>query len=85
MAARWGGTRYARRRGRALHPLPPRQEGLRPKRIYSDLSLDLLRGETITVMGASGSGKSVMLKMLIGLLTPDAGEILFDGEGRRPR
>jgi len=49
------------------------------KVIYSDLSLDLLRGETITVMGASGSGKSVMLKMLIGLLKPDSGEIVFDG------
>jgi phospholipid/cholesterol/gamma-HCH transport system ATP-binding protein len=50
-----------------------------PKVIYSGLTLDLRRGETITVMGASGSGKSVMLKMLIGLLRPDAGEILFDG------
>jgi phospholipid/cholesterol/gamma-HCH transport system ATP-binding protein len=50
------------------------------KRIYSDLTLDLVRGETITVMGASGSGKSVMLKMLIGLLKPDAGEILVDGK-----
>jgi phospholipid/cholesterol/gamma-HCH transport system ATP-binding protein len=49
------------------------------KTIYSSLTLDLVRGETITVMGASGSGKSVMLKMLIGLLTPDEGEILFDG------
>jgi phospholipid/cholesterol/gamma-HCH transport system ATP-binding protein len=50
-----------------------------PKVIFSGLTLDLLRGETITVMGASGSGKSVMLKMLIGLLKPDAGEILFCG------
>jgi phospholipid/cholesterol/gamma-HCH transport system ATP-binding protein len=51
-----------------------------PKVIYTDLTLDLMRGETITIMGASGSGKSVMLKMLIGLLRPDAGEILFDGK-----
>ncbi len=51
-----------------------------PKRIYSGLTLDIMRGETITVMGASGSGKSVMLKMLIGLLKPDAGEILFEGK-----
>jgi phospholipid/cholesterol/gamma-HCH transport system ATP-binding protein len=49
------------------------------KVIYANLTLDLLRGETITVMGASGSGKSVMLKMLIGLLQPDEGEILFGG------
>jgi phospholipid/cholesterol/gamma-HCH transport system ATP-binding protein len=55
------------------------QKSFGPKVIYSNLTLDLLRGETITVMGASGSGKSVMLKMLIGLLQPDGGEILFDG------
>jgi phospholipid/cholesterol/gamma-HCH transport system ATP-binding protein len=51
-----------------------------PKVIYSGLNLELRRGETITVMGASGSGKSVMLKMLIGLLTPDAGQILFEDQ-----
>ncbi len=50
-----------------------------PKVIYSDLTLDLRRGETITVMGASGSGKSVMLKMLIGLMQADEGQIVFDG------
>jgi phospholipid/cholesterol/gamma-HCH transport system ATP-binding protein len=50
-----------------------------PKLIYSDLNLELRRGETITIMGASGSGKSVMLKMLIGLMTVDSGEIVFDG------
>lgn len=47
------------------------------KVVFSDLTLDLLRGETITILGASGSGKSVMLKMLIGLLPADGGEILF--------
>jgi len=51
-----------------------------PKVIFSDLTVDLVRGETVTVMGASGSGKSVMLKMLIGLLKPDAGNIVFDGK-----
>jgi phospholipid/cholesterol/gamma-HCH transport system ATP-binding protein len=50
-----------------------------PKVVFSDLTLDLLRGETITILGASGSGKSVMLKMLIGLLPADGGEILFKG------
>jgi phospholipid/cholesterol/gamma-HCH transport system ATP-binding protein len=75
----------------AAPPAPPKRPGepfirfrgvrkaFGSKVIYADLSLDLLRGETITVMGASGSGKSVMLKMLIGLIKPDAGEILFDG------
>jgi phospholipid/cholesterol/gamma-HCH transport system ATP-binding protein len=55
------------------------QKAFGPKMIYADLTLDLRRGETITVMGASGSGKSVMLKMLIGLLRPDSGQILIDG------
>jgi phospholipid/cholesterol/gamma-HCH transport system ATP-binding protein len=50
------------------------------KVIYSGLNLEITRGETITVMGPSGSGKSVMLKMLIGLIHADAGEILFDGQ-----
>jgi phospholipid/cholesterol/gamma-HCH transport system ATP-binding protein len=50
-----------------------------PKTVFSDLNLEIRRGETITVMGASGGGKSVMLKMLIGLLTADVGEIVFDG------
>jgi phospholipid/cholesterol/gamma-HCH transport system ATP-binding protein len=50
-----------------------------PKNIFSDLNLDIRRGETLTVLGASGGGKSVMLKMLIGLLSADCGEILFDG------
>lgn len=54
------------------------------KVVFTDLNLDIFAGETITVMGASGSGKSVMLKMLIGLLHPDSGEILFDGKNVVP-
>ncbi len=50
------------------------------KRIFSDLTLDIRRGETVTIMGASGTGKSVMLKMLIGLIRADEGSISFDGE-----
>jgi phospholipid/cholesterol/gamma-HCH transport system ATP-binding protein len=46
-----------------------------PKVIFHDLTLDFLRGETITIMGGSGTGKSVLLKMLIGLLGADGGEI----------
>ncbi len=50
-----------------------------PKVIYSGLDLEIRRGETVTIMGASGSGKSVLLKMLIGLLSADSGTITFDG------
>ena len=49
------------------------------KVIYTDLNVDFRRGDTTTVLGASGSGKSVMLKMLIGLIPCDAGTIEFDG------
>ncbi len=48
--------------------------------IYDGLDLEVRRGETLCVIGASGVGKSVMLKMLIGLLPVDAGEITFDGQ-----
>ena len=47
--------------------------------VYEDLTMDIHRGETITVIGASGTGKSVMLKMLIGLLDVDEGDILYEG------
>ena len=50
------------------------------KVIYSGLNVTFRRGETTTVLGASGSGKSVLLKMLIGLIPADAGEIMFDGQ-----
>ncbi len=49
------------------------------KVIYNGLEFAIQRGETVTILGPSGSGKSVMLKMLIGLLEADSGEILFDG------
>ncbi len=51
-----------------------------PKVIYKSLNLDVYEGETLTVMGGSGVGKSVMLKLLIRLLDADAGEIRFHGE-----
>lgn len=48
--------------------------------IYDGLDLDICRGETLCVIGPSGVGKSVMLKMMIGLLRADEGEIWIDGE-----
>lgn len=50
-----------------------------PKVVYQDLSLDVYNGETLTVIGGSGTGKSVMIKMLIGLLIADEGHIYFEG------
>jgi phospholipid/cholesterol/gamma-HCH transport system ATP-binding protein len=50
------------------------------KVIYQDLTLEIHRGETFTIIGGSGVGKSVCLKLLIGLLRPDAGEIIAFGQ-----
>lgn len=51
-----------------------------PKVVYRGLDLEVRKGETLTILGGSGVGKSVMLKMLIGLLGTDKGEVWFDGD-----
>ncbi|RLB54533.1 MAG: ABC transporter ATP-binding protein [Deltaproteobacteria bacterium] len=56
------------------------QKAFGPKRVFIDLNLDIHEGESITIIGGSGMGKSVLLKLLIGLLETDGGSILFDGE-----
>ena len=48
--------------------------------VHDKLSLDILPGEIIGIAGGSGSGKSVLLKTLIGLRQPDAGEVLLNGK-----
>jgi phospholipid/cholesterol/gamma-HCH transport system ATP-binding protein len=47
--------------------------------VHDKLNLDIARGEIIGIAGGSGSGKSVLLKTLIGLRQPDAGEVLLNG------
>ncbi len=47
--------------------------------VLRGVDLDVLRGETVVILGASGGGKSVILKHCIGLLQPDAGEVRIDG------
>jgi phospholipid/cholesterol/gamma-HCH transport system ATP-binding protein len=46
--------------------------------VLSDISLDIRRGETLVVIGESGCGKTVLLKLIIGLLAPSAGRVIFD-------
>src|SRR5438874_4678925 len=48
--------------------------------VLKGLNFEVDRGEIFVVMGPSGSGKSVLLKHIIGLETPDEGEILIEGE-----
>ncbi|HPM75884.1 MAG TPA: ATP-binding cassette domain-containing protein [bacterium] len=48
-----------------------------PKVVYQDVTLDVRRGENMVIMGGSGTGKSVMLKCLIGLMQPTDGKIFY--------
>jgi phospholipid/cholesterol/gamma-HCH transport system ATP-binding protein len=48
--------------------------------ILEDVSFRVETGESVVIIGRSGGGKSVLLKHLIGLLTPDAGSVAIDGE-----
>lgn len=48
--------------------------------ICRDFNLEIDKGERICIIGPSGVGKTVTIKMLIGLIEPDAGDIYFDGQ-----
>jgi phospholipid/cholesterol/gamma-HCH transport system ATP-binding protein len=48
--------------------------------VLKDVNLDLADGETLTVMGISGCGKTTLLKLIIGLISCDSGSIKLDGE-----
>jgi phospholipid/cholesterol/gamma-HCH transport system ATP-binding protein len=50
------------------------------REVLQGLFLEIFPGESVVVMGASGTGKSVLLKHLIGLIRPDQGVITIDGE-----
>lgn len=49
------------------------------RKIFSDVSLDMVPGDAIAIRGASGSGKTMLMEMLAGLYPPDSGKILIDG------
>jgi phospholipid/cholesterol/gamma-HCH transport system ATP-binding protein len=48
--------------------------------VLNDVSLNIEKGRSLVILGASGSGKSVMLKHIVGLLKPDRGEVWFSGQ-----
>jgi phospholipid/cholesterol/gamma-HCH transport system ATP-binding protein len=50
------------------------------KKILNGISFKVRHGETKIILGRSGGGKSTIIRLLLGLLKPDAGEILVDGE-----
>ena len=49
------------------------------KKVLHDISGKFEKGRTNLIIGSSGTGKSVLLKCLVGLLKPDIGNVLFDG------
>jgi phospholipid/cholesterol/gamma-HCH transport system ATP-binding protein len=50
-----------------------------PKKVLTGFTLDVNEGETVVIIGYSGSGKSVAIKHIVGLLEPDAGTVFVDG------
>ena len=50
-----------------------------PKRVLDGFTLDVPDGETMVIIGYSGTGKSVAIKHIVGLLEPDLGEVWVDG------
>jgi phosphonate transport system ATP-binding protein len=52
------------------------------RRVLDDVDLDIAPGEFAVILGANGSGKSTALRCVVGLETPDAGEIQIGGAGR---
>jgi phospholipid/cholesterol/gamma-HCH transport system ATP-binding protein len=68
------------------NPAPPlisfKKLGLEfgPQRVLADINLDIARGQTVVIVGESGCGKTVLLKLMIGLLRPTTGSVTFDGK-----
>jgi phospholipid/cholesterol/gamma-HCH transport system ATP-binding protein len=65
-------------------PSPITVKGLRksfgPQKVLNGIGLEVARGETVAVLGRSGTGKSVLLKLLIGLQRPDSGSVRVAGQ-----
>ncbi len=56
------------------------QKSFGSQRVLDGVNLRIEKGESVVIIGRSGSGKSILLKNLIGLLIPDAGHVLIEGE-----
>src|SRR5579859_852181 len=66
--------------GRPLLELASASVDFGSQRVLHDISLKILAGKTLAVIGESGCGKTVFLKILIGLLRPTSGKVVFDGK-----
>lgn len=56
------------------------QKSFGPKQVLKGVNLKIYDGESLVILGPSGCGKSVLLKHIIGLMKPDSGQVLIDGE-----
>jgi ABC-2 type transport system ATP-binding protein len=88
-----GATRARRAAAQLVADLPPapavwcsglrKRYGRRPA--VDNVSLEVGRGEIVGLLGPNGAGKTTVIKMLLGLVHPDAGEVLLLGEPRAIR
>jgi phospholipid/cholesterol/gamma-HCH transport system ATP-binding protein len=60
------------------------QKSFGAQRVLDGVNMRIHSGESVVIIGRSGGGKSVLLKHIIGLLHPDAGEVLIDGQNIVP-
>ncbi len=56
------------------------QKSFGPKQVLKGVNLKIYDGESLVILGPSGCGKSVLLKHIIGLMKPDGGQVIIDGE-----
>lgn len=55
-------------------------KSFKERKVLQGVSLDIEKGESLVVIGGSGSGKSVLLKHVLGLISPDKGDVLVNGD-----
>ncbi|MEV8503683.1 ABC transporter ATP-binding protein [Actinoplanes sp. NPDC051475] len=76
------GAPLLRLTGVRKHFPQPRRRSLRrpdPVKAVDDVTLDVREGETLGIVGESGTGKTTLARMMVGLISPSAGRITFDG------
>ncbi len=52
-------------------------------RVLHDVSIEVREGETVALLGTNGNGKSTLIKCIMGMVTPEAGEIVLESDGQR--
>lgn len=59
-------------------------KGFDDRKVLIDVSFSVAKGEALCILGRSGTGKSVTLKLMVGLLKPDDGQVMIGGEDIAP-